>query len=144
MSKKQPSINWLYVLFGAVGLGLVYIFQDELFYQPPFTDPYSRLYDIEAMDKGRFVMSKLVRYFLNDSFALFIIVGLFRRRKYIRFAMLVFLFGFVVLVPIYLILTIYFYGPFASYLNHIHRLVMNPVLMMLLIPAFYYQRSVGK
>ena len=80
----------------------------------------------------------------NDSLAILIIYGFFGPGKYVKFAAYILLFGLVVLLPIYLVLVIFFYQETYSFLNHLHRLVLNPVLMMLLIPAFYSQRANNK
>ncbi|MDZ7846825.1 MAG: hypothetical protein U5L96_08670 [Owenweeksia sp.] len=53
-------------------------------------------------------------------------------------------FGLFVLLPIYLYLYLQQPAGFSSMLSHLHRVVMNPVLMMLLIPAFAAQRRGAK
>lgn len=92
----------------------------------------------------RFFINRIIRFFLNDTFALGLIYALFRERKYVIFALYVQVAGvFFFLLP-YFILKIYFpayNGPLISFL---HRLILNPTLLMLLIPAFYYQRQVER
>jgi exosortase F-associated protein len=87
-----------------------------------------------------FNLNKIVRFVLNDIFAILLIYALFKERKYLVFALVVQLCGmFFILLP-YLVLKTYYpayNGPLISYL---HRLVVNPLLLVLLIPAFYYQR----
>ena len=137
--------NKWYVLFGCLGLVLVYIFQMQLFY-----DPYQHfsINDVHAvapeLNAPHYILSKVLRYSLNDGFALLIIWGLFANKKYMRFAVIIFLIGLLVLLPMYLILSITFYPNSFTVLNHLHRIVLNPVLMMLLIPAFYYQESLSQ
>jgi len=53
----------------------------------------------------------------------------------------VFLFGLLFLLPIYFVAVFYFFERVFPYLNHIHRLVLNPVLMLMLIPAILYQKK---
>ena len=92
----------------------------------------------------RFFINRTIRFLLNDALALGLIYALFRERKYVVFALYVQVAGvFLFLLP-YFILKIYFpryNGPLISFL---HRLILNPTLLMLLIPAFYYQRQVEK
>lgn len=140
--------RWLFLLGGALGLFLVYFFQDYLdFYsvlfrwEMPHRLDYTASYtDIRAFP---FVINKALRYLCNDLFSIAIIYGIFYEKKYARFAFLVMLFGLLVLLPIYLF--IYLRQPvgFSSMLSHLHRVVMNPVLMMLLIPAFFYQKRLA-
>ena len=128
------------IVLGCAGLVSVYLFQDQL-----FNDPFNNfIYDPVADNYPEFsviqyVLLKVLRFVLNDGFAILIIFGLFGPGKYVKFAAYVFLFGFFIPLPLYLILVLAFYRDSYTYLNHLHRIVLNPVLMMLLIPAFYAQ-----
>jgi exosortase F-associated protein len=93
---------------------------------------------------GKFIFNRTIRFVLNDVFTLVLIYSLFFERKYVVFAIWVQLIGlFFVLVPYFLIKINYptYNGPLISFL---HRLVINPILLMLLIPAFYYQKNFRK
>jgi len=90
----------------------------------------------------RFLINRTIRFLLNDAFAIGLIYALFEERKYVIFAVYVQVAGIVLFLLPYFILKIYFpayNGPMISFL---HRLVLNPTLLMLLIPAFYYQKYV--
>jgi hypothetical protein len=54
---------------------------------------------------------------------------------------LVLLFGLFILLPVYFVGYFYFKEAFGVTLSYLHRLVMNPTLMMLLIPLFYFQNK---
>jgi exosortase F-associated protein len=86
------------------------------------------------------VLNKLFRFLLNDFFALLLLYAIFYERKYVLFGLMVQVFGLVVfLIPYLYLATQYdFPRPLTSYL---HRIVMNPTLLMLLIPTLLYQRS---
>lgn len=91
--------------------------------------------------KWRFMINRLIRFLLNDSLVVVLIYALFLDRQMTRFALLVQLFGFLFLLIPYLMLKYHwpaYNGPLISFL---HRLVVNPLLMLLLIPAFYLQRQ---
>lgn len=127
---------------GAVGLILMYTLQRQLFYDPLQDFVYNSVIDNRPqIDAVKFIAGKVVRYVLNDVFAIFILMGIFADKKYLRLAVGVFLFGLVVMLPIYFIAVFYFLPEVFSFLNHIHRLILNPVLMLMLIPAIYYQKS---
>lgn len=88
----------------------------------------------------RFLINRTIRFLMNDAFAIGLIYALFQERKYVIFSLYVQLAGIVLFLIPYFILKIYFpayNGPMISFL---HRLVLNPTLLMLLIPAFYYQK----
>jgi exosortase F-associated protein len=137
------------MLLGAGGLFLVYFFQNYLDFYSVFVQfkapqPLNYTSDFVPVESGPFIVNKVGRYILNDLFAMSLVYGLFYNRKYLRFAFWVLLFGLVVLVPAYLSLYLLAPAGFSSMLTHLHRLVMNPVLMMLLIPAFFYQQQLLK
>jgi len=92
---------------------------------------------------NKFLINRTIRFLLNDAFAIGLIYSLFAERKYVIFSIYVQLAGVILFLIPYFILKIYFpsyNGPLISFL---HRLILNPTLLMLLIPAFYYQRKQG-
>src|SRR5688572_24045726 len=98
-------------------------------------------FGIESITQ-KFLINRSIRFIVNDGLAIGLIYALFQERKYVMFAIYVQLAGMVVFLFPYFILKIYFpsyNGPLISFL---HRLVLNPTLLMLLIPAFYYQKRV--
>jgi exosortase F-associated protein len=91
----------------------------------------------------KFIVNRTIRFILNDTFMVGIIYALFRERKYVVFALWVQVVGIVFLLIPYFLLKMrwpHYNGPLISFL---HRLILNPTLMLLLIPAFYYQRKFG-
>lgn len=141
--------RWFYILGGALGLFSVYFFQDFLDFHSilfQWQKPSRLDYPLTGIGVDPFplIVNKTLRYVLNDLFSIAIIFGIFGEKKYARFAVYVMLFGLLVLLPAYLF--IYLQQPygFSSMLTHLHRVVMNPVLMMLLIPAFFYQKRLNQ
>lgn len=144
--KSPKRIGLLFL--GGLGLFAVYFFQHYLdFYNLlQFKAPREIMYssDYQAVDVWEFSVNKVFRYLVNDLFAMAIIAALFPEQRYIRFAVVVLLFGLLILSPSYIALYLWQPAGFSSLIGHLHRLVMNPLLMMLLIPAFYYQKQLLK
>jgi exosortase F-associated protein len=90
------------------------------------------------------IVNKVIRYFINDLAALALLWAIFERRDFMQFAIWVLLFGLVALLPVYFIGYFYFANSLGITLSYLHRLVMNPTLMMLLIPLFYFQQKIEK
>ena len=89
---------------------------------------------------SHFLFNRTLRFLLNDALTIGLIYALFEERKYVIFSVYVQLIGLVFFLLPYFVLKVYFpsyNGPLISFL---HRLVLNPILLMLLIPAFYYQK----
>jgi exosortase F-associated protein len=125
------NIRLLIGVLSVAGLVLVFLFQR--------TDVASAI----GVDQNiwKFIVNRSIRFVVNDVLAILLIYALFAERKYVLFAVGVQVFGLVfVLIPYFIIKFNYpgYNGPLISFL---HRLVLNPTLILLLIPAFYYQRS---
>lgn len=87
-----------------------------------------------------FIFNKSIRFIINDALMIGVIYSLFLQKRFIYFALMVQLFGILFILIPYFILKLYFHtgnGPLVSFL---HRLVLNPTLMILLIPAFWVQQ----
>jgi len=148
MLKQFGYTRILFILVGAIGLFLVYFFQHYLdfhsvLFKGEWPQELNYSSDFKQVESIPFIVNKLGRYLLNDLFTIAIIYGLFYEKKYLRFAFLVLLFGLIVLLPSYLFLYLAKPVGFSSLLSHLHRIVLNPVLMMLLIPAYFYQRRIS-
>ena len=88
-----------------------------------------------------FIINRSIRFIINDALAILLIHALFYERKYVVFSIWVQVFGMLFILFPYFILKFNFptyNGPLISFL---HRLVLNPTLLLLLIPAFYYQKK---
>lgn len=94
----------------------------------------------QATPIQRFLVNRAIRFLINDALTVGLIYAIFAEKKYVIFSLWVQLAGFLLFLVPYFILKIYFpsyNGPLISFL---HRLILNPMLLLLLIPAFYYQR----
>lgn len=112
------------------------------------------VYLLQRFDLGRaiglvnpatiLVFNKSVRFLLNDFFAIGLLYTLFPEKKYVQFAILVQLFGTLFFLTPYLIMRLFFAHYTGAWINFLHRIILNPILLFLLIPAFYYQKRIGK
>jgi exosortase F-associated protein len=98
-------------------------------------------YEASDLRPWMVISNKVIRYLVNDIAALTLLWVLFQRRDYLQLAVLVLLFGLLILLPIYFIGYFYYSEMLGVTLSYLHRLVMNPTLMMLLIPLFYYMKD---
>lgn len=84
-----------------------------------------------------FVLNKLMRFLLNDFVTIGLIQLLFQKLAYTKFAFGVMVFSLLVLLPLFFLANALSWP--STFVSMLHRLTMNPVLLMLLIPAFYFQ-----
>ncbi|MDN4166642.1 exosortase F system-associated protein [Cytophagales bacterium LB-30] len=132
---KSLMLRFALFLLSLAALILIYLFQEW-----SYGAWIGGILGWPRNETAQWVVSKLVRFVLNDSFAILMIYTLFQERKYVLFAFLVQLFGFVFLLIPYLVLSLSFTFQHEASLSYLHRITMNPTLIMLLIPAFLYQK----
>lgn len=94
-----------------------------------------------------FIISRTTRLLVNDLACFLIIFALFRERKYLKIAFWVFLAELLVILPVYLLVKLTLEGDSeisSPLLSQVHRLIVNPMLMILLMAGFFYQRFFKK
>src|SRR5690606_25073246 len=94
-----------------------------------------------------FIVNRTVRLILNDLACMLLIFAIFQKRQYLVVAFYVFLFELLILLPVYFTVKLSLEGDSeisSPLLSFIHRLIVNPMLMVVLIGGFFYQRFVTK
>jgi len=110
------------------GLVSVYVFQDAGWVRA-----------LRPVDpSAAFLAGKVARFLLNDAFALLLIWCLFPTRGHLYTAALVQLAGMVFFLFPYLYLKVGAEASDGPLVSFLHRLVLNPTLLLLMIPAFYF------
>lgn len=90
-----------------------------------------------------FVVNKSLRLIANDLACFMIIIAIFQERKYLKVAWYVFLVELLIILPFYFIIKLSVEGESeisSPLLSQIHRIIVNPTLMILLIIGFFYQK----
>lgn len=90
-----------------------------------------------------FIVNKTIRLILNDMACVLLIFVVFPGREYLRIAFYVFAIELCIILPIYLIIKLTMEGASeisSPLLSQVHRLIVNPLLMFLLMVGFLYQR----
>ncbi len=133
-------ITGLLVLFAL--LIIIRAFENELFY-----DPYLTFFknDYLYMDNPRREIFKLtlftaLRYFLNSILSLGIIYIFFRDWSMVKFAFLIYGAAFVILAPIFLYFVSHPKQEDYYIFFNVRRFLIQPLLLLLLLPSFYYHK----
>ena len=125
-----------------LGLILVRAFEDDLFYDP-FLSFFKTDYQNKPLpDLNCYLLlgNLLLRYALNTFFSLIIIRLLFNERNLMFFSGYLFIFLFVILVIVFFGLLHFSDQPDYLILFYIRRFLIQPLFLVLFIPAFYYQQ----
>jgi|APTNR8051073442_1049403.scaffolds.fasta_scaffold00177_13 exosortase F-associated protein len=90
-----------------------------------------------------FSVNKIVRLILNDVACMIFIYAVFKKQIYLKASFYLFLAELFVILPLYLVVKLNLEGDSelsSPLLSQIHRLIVNPLLMFLLMLGFVYQR----
>lgn len=138
----QNKKRLFYIGLALLGLILVRTFEDELFYDP-FLSFFKTDYQNKSLpdfDGISLFFGLLIRYVLNTLLSLGVIYLLFKQLQLVRFAMLLYCVFFVVLIVLFFGLLYFFEQPDYLILFYIRRFLIQPLFLVLFIPAFYYQQ----
>ena len=122
---------------------LVRTFAPTLFYDP-FIDYFKNDFLIGSFpdyETTKLLLSTLFRYAINMIISLTILHLIFQNKQQLIFAIKFYGIAFILLT------SVYFYQLNAEFSNgyllsfYIRRLLIHPVFLLILIPAFYYQKS---
>ena len=133
--KLHPRNRTLLVILSLTGLVMVYVFQQVNYFHFFFSEG--------ADDSAVFIFNKTVRLIVNDLLCVVLIFALFERKAFVTLAFYVFLFELLIIMPLYFWIKLKTEGDSeisSPLLSQIHRLIVNPMLMIILTAGFYYQK----
>jgi exosortase F-associated protein len=127
-------------------LALVRIFEHALFYDPfayYFEGDYLNL-TFPEYDSWKLFGSLTERYFLNTFISLAIIFVLFRDLALTKFSAVLYALFFVVLLISFFALISFTGNENNFIIFYVRRFLIQPIFVLLFIPAFYYQKRMTK
>ncbi len=138
MLKNKAQIAFLVLLVGI--LACIRFFESTLFY-----DPFLSFFKSEFQNKAlpeynsfRLYLNISLRYFLNTIISLGIIHVIFQDKAILKLSYWLYLLFFVVLMILFFI-EINFFKDYLL-LFYTRRFLIQPLFLILFIPAFYYQK----
>jgi exosortase F-associated protein len=142
---KNNKSKVLYTVALILGLVLIRMFERELFYDP-FLDYYRSEYtNLPFPDYNIFKLffSIGIRFYLNMVLSLGLLYVLFEDRKLVKFCIFLFMvLGSILLISFFFVLT--FFGEESKMaLFYLRRFLIQPIFILLFIPAFYFQKMVN-
>ncbi|MGL2963096.1 exosortase F system-associated membrane protein [Flavobacterium sp. RSB2_4_14] len=142
--KNKQKLFWS--LFLLLLLVLIRVFEDTLFYDPflnYFKSEYSHL-PFPEINIFKLFFSLGMRFYLNSVISLFLLYVIFKDTKIVKFSILLYMIlGSVLMISFIFVLT--FFGEENKMtLFYIRRFIIQPIFILLFIPAFYYQKQTKK
>lgn len=121
---------------------LIRFYENELFYDPYlvfFHNDYLYL-DSPRREVLKVTLFTALRYLLNSTVSLGILYLFFKDKSIIAFSGLVYILAFAILISIYLYFVINPRQEDYYLFFNIRRFLIQPILLILLLPAFYYYK----
>ncbi|RNA60820.1 exosortase F system-associated protein [Chryseobacterium nematophagum] len=136
-------LNWFLIIVGIVGLMSVRIFEDAIFYDPFLNYFHEANKNISFPDYtwGKLIISHLFRFVLNLFFSCLIIYCLFRNKEWTiqGGVLLIIIFGITFPIYLYCIYDRFELGYLFSF--YMRRFVIQPLILLLIVPMFYYRKQ---
>lgn len=141
--------KWLRYSIAAVlvsCLVLVRGLETQLFYDPFLAYFKSDFYhaDFPDYDLGKIILHILFRYFLNLLLSVLIIGLIFWRKDYMKFTVFIWLGFLLIFLPLYIYFIETEFNLGVNYGFYVRRFLIHPVLLLILIPAFFYHQQISK
>lgn len=138
-------IKIIFLLVLALLLVLIRHFEDFLFYDPLiyfFKSDYSTQ-SIPSLNSFKLIVNLTLRFGLNTILSLAILGLLFRDKGIVKLASILYAILFVVLIIGFSFLMFYSENDNYFSLFYVRRFLIQPLFLLILIPAFYFQRKKG-
>jgi exosortase F-associated protein len=132
-------------IFLVLCLAAVRGLEDKLFYDPfldYFKSDFTRL-PLPAIDTLTLSVHLFLRYSINTVLSLGIIYAIYKNRDLVIFASVLYAMFFVILILLFYSI-IAFDGDDKMVLFYVRRFLIQPLFLLLFIPAFYFQEKVSK
>lgn len=130
------------VVIGILGLIGVRMVETRLFYDP-FLYYFHRMGEIPmpVVEWPKLIGSHLLRFALNLLFSLVVVHFMFKNKTWTMQAAVLITLVFVITFPLYLfaVYTDFKIGFLFSF--YIRRFVIQPLILLLIIPLFYYRKQ---
>lgn len=145
MDKKNSVslLNWLLISFCVLLLALIRFFETQLFYDPfiaYFKSDYLQL-PFPDFSFLKLMFYTLLRYVLNSGLSLAIIYLIFKDVRLTKFALLLYSILGILLLTTLIILLSFFDEKSNFVLFYVRRFLIQPLFLVLFVPAFYFQKK---
>ena len=137
------KITVFIVAIALVLLACIRAFESELFYDPFISFFKSEFYhkQLPFFHQGKLFLNFLFRYLLNSSISLVIIYFLFKEKQLLKLSFYLYAVLFLILIIVFFGYLNYPKNPDFMTLFYIRRFLIQPLFLVLFIPAFFYQKK---
>lgn len=139
-------LNLLALIFGVLGLVGVRMVEDKIFYDP-FLNYFhlaNKAANFPDFEWFKLILNYLFRFLLNLIFSALVIHFIFKDKRWTVQAVVLMLIVYAITFPLYLyaVSTKFEIGYLFSF--YMRRFVIQPLILLLIIPLFYYRKMALK
>ena len=139
-------LSWFLVIIGVFGLVSIRVLEDRIFYDPflNYFHEANKNMTFPSFEWGKLIVGYLFRFVLNLIFSCLIIHFWFKNKELTIQGAILIIIIFAITFPIYLycIYNRFEIGYLFSF--YMRRFVIQPLILLLIIPMFYYRKQVGR
>ena len=135
--------RFLFILPLILLLALIRNFENQLFYDPflsYFKSNFQNL-DLPDLEFKKLFFGLLLRFTMNTIVSLAIIYVVFKNIEMVKFAMLMYVLFFMILIFYLFWLVIYDQESNKMHIFYTRRFLIQPLLLLLFLPGFYLQNK---
>jgi len=145
-NKKSKFLDIAIIGILVIDLMLIRMFEKELFYDPflDFFHGNTQNKTIPAFNTIKLFFGLLYRYSINSTFTVLIVYFLFKDVSIVKLTSFLLSIFFVVLIIFFFSLLYFSKNPDYLFLFYVRRFLIQPLFLILFVPAFFYQKSVNK
>lgn len=142
----MKNLNWVLVILGVLGLVSVRILEDRIFYDPflNYFHEANKNIPFPSFEWGKLILGYIFRFVLNLLFSCIVIHFWFKNRQWTIQGAILITIIFAITFPIYLysIYDRFEIGYLFSF--YMRRFVIQPLILLLIIPMFYYRKQISQ
>jgi exosortase F-associated protein len=143
--RKNSTLEIVIICILVFSLLLIRMFESDLFYDPflEFFHGDTQNKILPEFDTLKLFLGLFYRYFINGILTILILYFLFKDVSILKLSSLLLSFFFIVLIVIFFSLLNFSNSPDYLYVFYIRRFLIQPLFLILFVPAFFYQKSVN-
>lgn len=144
LKENKEKVGWS--LFLILLLVLLRTFESTIFYDP-FLSYYKSEFAHSPLPKFNVIklfFSLGMRFYFNSLISLFLLYVIFKDTKIVKFSALLYMILGSILMISFMFVLAFFGEENKMTLFYIRRFIIQPIFILLFIPAFYYQRQIKK
>ena len=140
---KGDILGIAFLIFGLISIRL---FEEKLFYDPflNYFREQSATLKFPKSNLFLLIVNLFFRYCANTFFSLAILWIIFKDKSLLRFTSFLYLLFFFILIIGFFVVLFFFDNSGKMVLFYIRRFLIQPLFLLLFIPAFYFQKGNSK